>query len=606
MNRFIKPLNLAIAAALIGPATSLALESEEANETVLITASRTAQTADEALASVTVITRQEIEQSQAQSIQELLAGRAGLDIVNRGGYGKSSSLFMRGTSNGHVLYLIDGVKVGSATLGETAFQHLPLSQIERIEIVRGPRSSLYGSEAIGGVVQIFTRQGTKDYNTVAEAGVGSDMLRQGSVNTSGQLGGSRYNIGLGALKTDGIDTINDSENDDDGYSNQSGSLRLQHRFDNGLEIDASLMHAEGTTEYDGFTNITDFIQQSAALSASQTINDYWFTQLSAGQSRDDTANYKDATFYSRFATARRSVNWQNDIFIGDDQTLTLGADFQRDIIDTTTAYAETERNNRGIFGQYQARFGDHDLSLSLRNDDNEAFGTKNTGSLAWGYQVTPATRIFASHGTGFKTPTFNDLYYPAGPYSEGNPDLVPEESASTEIGMRQQYDHASVELNAYHNRIDNLIEWAPGSDSIWRPNNVNEASIRGVELRVNTTLLDWQSSAEISWVDATDRGTDKQLQLRAKNSLKLDAQRDFGKASYGVSLIAQGKRYADAANTTTLGGYGIVNLRGQWALAKQWTLKGHINNIGNKRYETVADYNSLGTTFYLGVAYETR
>ena len=388
-------------------------------EAVIVTATRTARTADETLASVSVITRADIERTQAKSVAELLAGEAGIDTTVSGGYGKSTSVFLRGTNSDHTLVLIDGIKVGSATLGTAPWQHLSLDQIERIEIVRGPRSSLYGSEAIGGVIQIFTRRPAEKFQGHAEAGYGTYGMSKLSAGVSGADGNTRYNLTAGHFNTDGIDAKTASagnEGDRDGYRNTSLSARLTHRLAGGAEIELHTLHAQAHTEFDGTTeNQTAFLQDvvSARLNFAPTNN--WSVKLQAGTSRDYTDNFKNGGFRSTINTLRNIASWQNDVALGKDQLLTLGLDYQDDRVYRSgvnaSNYTVQERADTGVFLQHQAKFGDHDIIVGLRRDDNEQFGIHNTGNLAWGYALSPRLRARLSYGTAFKAPTFNQLYF---------------------------------------------------------------------------------------------------------------------------------------------------------------------------------------------------
>ncbi|MBI3575402.1 MAG: TonB-dependent receptor plug domain-containing protein, partial [Gammaproteobacteria bacterium] len=325
----------AMAAAILSPVHAATTE-----EAVIVTATRTARTADETLASVSVITRADIERTQAKSVAELLAGEAGIDTTISGGYGKSTSVFLRGTNSDHTLVLVDGIKVGSATLGTAPWQYLPLDQIERIEIVRGPRSSLYGSEAIGGVIQIFTRQPTEKFQSQAEVGYGTYGTSKLSAGVSGADGNTRYNLTASHFNTDGIDAKTSSagnEGDRDGYRNESYNARLTHRLTGGAEIELHTLHAQGHTEFDGNPNQTAFLQDvvGARLNFAPTNN--WNVKLQAGTSRDYTDSFKNGLFSSTFNTLRHVASWQNDVVLGKDQLLTLGADYQDDRVGSTTA-----------------------------------------------------------------------------------------------------------------------------------------------------------------------------------------------------------------------------------------------------------------------------
>ena len=434
------------AALLVAASASLLAQAsgaEEATELdpVVVTATRTARTVNASLASVTVIERSDIERLQAVSVPDLLRGVQGLQVSNSGGPGKVTDIYTRGTSADHTLVLIDGVKVGSATTGTTAWQDLPIDQIERIEVVRGPRSSLYGSEAIGGVIQIFTRKGGGALKPSLSLGGGSYRSANASANLSGggdsgwwSLGGSYqdtegFNACTGVPGTAGCFT---DEPDIDGYRNVAGSARGGYRFGRRGDLDLFWLGTKAQSRFDGsFVNDTKTNQQVFGAKGRFSPLDPWDLTLALGQSRDDSDNRLDGSFVTAFDTLRETASLQSDLTLGVGQILTLGVDWQNDHITSTEDYAEDSRDNVGVFGQIQASLQGHDLSASLRQDDNQQFGTHATGSAAWGYSLSNGVRLLASYGTAFKAPTFNELYFPL----YGNPDLAPEQSRSAELGV---------------------------------------------------------------------------------------------------------------------------------------------------------------------------
>jgi vitamin B12 transporter len=584
---------------------------------IIVTATRTAQTADASLAAVTVITREELERRQAQSVQDLLRGLPGVDIANKGGPGKATSVFLRGTESDHVLVLIDGVKVGSASTGATAFQDIPVEQIERIEIVRGPRSSLYGSEAIGGVIQIFTRKGGGAAKPFFSLGGGSYRTRNASAGISG--GGERgwYNLSASGIDTEGFNACNGKpspggagcftvEPDADGYRNRSGALRTGYRFANGVEVDAHLLRATGHTEFDGgFVNESQSVQQVLGGTLRFSPLDSWQLTLATGRSRDESDNFKDGAFMTRFNTERDSVSLQNDVALAADQLFTLGADYQDDRLDSTTAYAagtrDNPRDNKGLFAQYQGAFGTHEAQLSLRRDDNEQFGNRATGGAAWGYALRTDLRLTAAYGNAFKAPTFNELYYPG----YGNSGLRPETSRSVELGLSGQSAWGRWSLNAYETRVDDLIAY---DAALSAPNNIDQARIRGLEAVLGTRLDGWDLNANITLLDPENRSSGANdgnvLPRRARQSLRVDADRQFGPYAFGATLLAAGRRYDDLANTRELGGYATVDLRTEYAFAKDWRVQARIENLFDKDYETAAFYNQPGRSLFATLRYQ--
>ncbi len=576
---------------------------------VVVTATRTAQTADQTLASITVITRADIERLQARSVEELLSGLAGVTLTNNGGRGKQTSLFLRGTNSNHVLFLIDGIRVGSATAGAAAFQDFPVDQIDRIEIVRGPRSALYGSEAIGGVIQIFTRKGGGDTRLRLDAGTGTHNTRLLSGGVSG--GGDRhwYNLQLSGEDTDGFNACTGSstafagcfteEPDDDGYRNLSLSLRAGTRFDNGASLDLSLLRADTEVEYDGsFQNETDGLQQVLGASLELPLGETRLG-LRVGQSRDEADNFKDGSAASRFDTRRNSAGIQIDTPLGAAGLVTFGGDWYDDRVSSTTAYDRSSRDNKALFAQYLGNFDRFDLEAALRRDDNEQFGGHTTGSLAVGHDLGERLRLTASYGTAFKAPTFNYLYFPG----FSNPNLQPETSKSLEFGLSGLAGSLRWAAQLYETRIDDLIAF----DSSFVPQNISKARIRGLELTLAGRIGGWDARANAGFMDPEHRGDDanrgNQLTRRARRSLRIDLDREFGAVQFGGTLRAESRRYDDLANTRAIGGYATVDLRLDWQPARDWTLGLRAANLFDRDYELVSYYPQDGRNFMLTLRY---
>lgn len=599
------------AAILLSAQSSFASESDSLN--IIVTATRTAETAGETLAAVTVITRNDIERQQASSVQSALQGLAGINISNNGGPGKATSLFFRGTESDHMLVLIDGIKVGSATLGRTAFQHIPIEQIERIEIVRGPLSSLYGSEAIGGVIQIFTRKGGGETKPFFSIGSGSYDTYTASVGVSGGDERGWYSLSASGIDTKGFNACDGKpspggagcftiEPDKDDYSNLSGSLRVGYRFESGLEVDVHALQTIGETEFDGgFVNESESDQQILGGSMHFSPLDIWQISLAAGSSKDESDNFKDSVFKSRFETERNTISFQNDLSITDEHLLTLGIDYQKDRIGGTTSYAVTSRDNKGVYTQYLGTLANQDLQLSLRQDDNEQFGDHTTGNAAWGYALQNGLQFKASYGTAFKAPTFNELYYPG----YGNANLQPEESRSTELGISGEVNWGRWSSNIYETRVDDLIAY---DANISAPGNINQARIRGLEMTFAVQIEGWDFTTNATLLDSENRSPGTQrgnvLPRRAEQSLRFDAVHYVGKHTLGATLFTEGKRYDDLSNTHELSGYSTVDLRAEYALSKDWLLQARVENLFDKEYETAAFFNQPGRGLYMTLRYQ--
>ncbi|MFO7858361.1 MAG: TonB-dependent receptor [Ectothiorhodospiraceae bacterium] len=587
-------------------------------ETVQVTASRIAQTVDETLASVTIIDREEIERLQPQQFTDLLEGRAGIETSQNSAFGKTTSVYTRGTSSDHTLLLIDGVRMGSATTGGASWQFLPPEEIERVEIVRGPRTSIYGSDAIGGVVQVFTREGRKGPPKVnAFVGGGSFNTWETGVGVAGGTESTSYSFSVGHFKTDGID-VQDGVGDDDrdGYDNTSLATKVSHRLDNGVELFGNLLYSEGESEFDSTEgdDYTDFVHAALRAGFRIPVNDRWTTEVSVAHSRDENDRYVDGGFSSRYDTSRDSIDWLNEIALSDQLLLTAGIDAREDRIDVedtflqsvgTDQFEETSRYNVGGFALLQAEVGRHLLEGSLRYDDNEQFGDKTTGQLAWGMQATDAWRVRASYGTAFKAPTFNDLYYPdteffPGFRFRGNPDLQPEESETFEAGVRYSVGVGYVDASIFETRVDNLIA---GFDP---PENVDEARIRGLELEGGYERGQWLLRASVTVLDAEDRERDTELQRRSPVTARFDLDRQVSRFSVGGSVIAKSRSYDDRDNDVRLSGYGLLNLRASYQIHPEWQLQASVQNVFDKDYETALGYNQPGRAAFVKLRYQQR
>ncbi len=625
------PLALAIASALSCSFAGTALAQSKTDaaparddlDRVVVTATRTAITADAALTPVDVIDRAQIERSQAGSLADVLRGRAGINITNQGGDGKLTSVFVRGAESDHVLVLIDGIRIGSATSGAAAFQDLPLDFIDRIEIVRGPRSSLYGSDAIGGVIHIFTRRDRGPAQGRFTIGAGSDGRREAGAGIGGGSERGWYGVDAAYLHTDGIDAcrgladvagcFRDGETDRDGYARRGLSLRGGIALGENAQLDGQWLEARGENEYDGsFVNYSETLQRVIGAKLRWQTSERTTFHIVAGRHRDASDNFFDTPGVSRvpngdFASDRDNASVQLDIAFSDAQTLSLGADWLRDHIDSDTRYAIKDRRNSAAFAQYQGRFDTRlgaqdfvqDLQLALRRDDNEQFGGKTTGTAAWGLGVGDGWRITAGYGTGFKAPTFNELYFPF----FGNPTLRPESSRTLDAGIAWRGEHTSVRLDAFETDVDDLIAF---DVAIFLPNNIDRARLRGAELQIDRTIAEWDIGFSASWLDPENRsdghrGND--LPRRAQESARLSIDRGFGALRVGATWIGEGSRFDDLANQRRLGGYATFDLRSEYRFGDAWTLQASVANVFDRDYETAAFYNQPGRTYQLRLRY---
>lgn len=602
-------LSAAILLALSCPVLAQNQTQETELDPVVVTANRVARTADETLSSVTVITRKEIEEQQGKSLPDLLRSQPGIQISNTGGPGKTTSLYLRGTNDSHTLVLIDGVRIGSATSGSASLQDIPLSQIERIEIVRGPRASLYGSDAIGGVIQIFTRKGVQSPSFMISGG--SRGTIESSVAGGLATDSAWVNFGSSGYATRGINAEPDgTEGDRDGYTRSSVNMRGGARLNEQLDFDLQAMHTEGHNKYDGDPNSTDLKQDLFAGNLRYAANDNYTTRMKLAQTLDASTNFTEEKFYSRYDTRRSQATWQNDWTLAKGQQIIGGVDYLYDEVISSVDYARKNRTNKAIFAQYIGDFGPVDLQLSARHDRNEQFGSHDTSSVAAGYTFTPALRVYASHGTAFKAPTFNDLYWPG---SE-SVDLQPEKSRNSEIGLSGKAGEFSWHANAFHNSIRNMIAWASSpteSDPYrWLPSNVSKARINGLELSANYRLGNTRFAANASMLDPRDRSggsTDgKLLVRRSRHTANFDVDHTLGAWTFGGSLAETGRRYDNAANTTKLGGYATLGLRTEYAISASWRIQARLENVLDKRYVTASGYAQEGFGAFLTLRYSPK
>lgn len=580
--------------------------TENLSDAVVVTATRTAQTAEESLSSVTVITQEQIENQQATSIQELLRSVAGISIVNNGGEGKNSSLFLRGTNSDHILVLVDGVKIGSATLGRPAFQLIPVEHIERIEVVRGPRSSLYGSEAIGGVVQIFTKKGGGAFRPSVSFSAGSYDSYRGSIGLSGGQKNSWYNFSVSQYETEGFDACETDrcgivEPDEDGFFQKSASFSYGRKINNKTVVELNGMRANGELEFDSSTqDESETVQEVIGGKVTHDTNEKWRISVLLSQYKDESDDFNDGIFASTFNTKRNAVTVQNDFLLSDENQLIVGLDYQRDEVSGTTDYVVDSRDNKGLFLQFLREADAHSAQLSVRHDDNEQFGKNNTGSLAWGLKIDDGLRLNASYGTAFKAPTFNDLYWPGG----GNPDLEPQESDSFEVGLTGIAAWGSWSTNVYHTKIDKLIVYNP---PLWIPEEAS-ARIRGIELRLSAKFLGWNSNFDLTIQDPknNESGANRGnlLPRRPKELARLSFDRKIRNYNFGGILVAEGERYDDTLNTIKLNSYYSIDVFAGYRIDSDWQINASVKNILDEEYQTAAYFNQPGRNYLVTIAYK--
>ena len=589
-----KALTLAISLLSAGSSSSLLADESYMLDEVVVTASRTAETVEATLAPVTVITRKDIERSQASSVTELLNRTPGLQIAYSGGPGSHSGVYMRGTKTAQTLILVDGHKTNTASSGTVSLEYLDPSQIERIEIVRGPRSSLYGADAVGGVINIFTKEGSGSPTLMVKAGGGSRLTGEYAINYGGKVNNTQFNLGAKLYETKGYDrTVNKlgSDADDDAYRNKSFSGNLSHSFANNIKAGIRFAHSEGKAEYDNdstwagypvayfkVTNISSFL--------TAPLNGVWTTKLDVGLSRDERED--KGSQYPRDATNKRySVSWVNDIDWQDNQLLTAGLDYTNEQVDSSSNYSENGRYNTAVFVQNLSEFGHSDLQLGLRHDKNQAYGENTTGNIAWGVELPSDMRLIASYGTAFRAPTFYDLYGAFGSDST----LKPEKSKNTEVELRGRITQtANWSVNVFQNDMKNMLEYDVGAGKM---RNIAEAQIRGVEFSLSSSMYGWDIKTSLSFINPENKSdpySGKTLYRRANELFSLDADHEFNRWSVGGTLRVQGASWNDQANTTKVPGFATIDLRASLQITSELKTQLKVVNLMDKEYTTTKGY----------------
>lgn len=596
---------------LLFPSTSQAADELAM---VVVTATRQATRANDLLSDVTVIGREEIEQAPQRQLGDLLAAQPGIQMSANGSPGATSKVMLRGASDEHTLVLIDGQRVSSATRGASSWSRLPLSQIERVEILRGPASSLYGADAIGGVVQIFTRRGEGAPRLNAEMGVGSYGTSSADGNLSGRLGALRYSLGGATMRSKGFNSIANPANraynpDADGFANDSASVALSYDLAPGHELGANAFQSDGRNRYDGGTtaptrarqyeNSLAVLNHSAYLK--NTLAQHWTSTLRVGSSTDDSTNYRDAVMTDVFRTDQKQISWQNDIRLPVGALLLGWEDLQQKV-SGTSAYAVKERRTRSWLAGWNGQFNAHRLQASLRHDDNSQYSARTTGTVAWGYQFSERWRGHASYGTAFRAPTFNDLYFPLSFGFVGNPNLKPESARNKELALHYESGNQRASATWYRNEITDLISWS----GVTSPVNIGKARLEGLTLSYAAHYRGFDTDAGVDHLEAKDTASGRPLGQRARSRARLGLGQTIGDWKWRAELDAVGSRFSDDPNLLHLGGYSLVNFQASRSLGAEWSVFARANNLFGKKYETVADFAMPGANIFIGLRYASR
>ena len=610
MSKFKIALPLLLAFPQIAIA-DLALEEIE-----VTTPLRVPEEEENIIADTTVITSDEIKRAGLSSLPQLLQQQPGIEVTNNGGPGKVSSINIRGTSSTHSIILIDGLRVGSSTSGTSAIQNIPLSQIEKIEIVRGPVSSLYGQDGIGGVIQIFTKKGKKGFHPYVSVGYGRYKTKEMAAGVSAGNDSTSFALNLSGMNTDAFSAFvpndsaasNTSNLDKDTYRNRSVSSNLTHQFSEKIKIDFQYFLSTGKNMFDNrfanfdatYINYKDKTKQEAYSSKlTGIISDNWESSLKIGKSTDlysAQQKYDNRIFSNvsgevdKYETSQYQLAWQNNINF-DYGSLVLLYDYLKEEIDTTNTYAKDNRDNNGFVIAYNTQYEKHILQTSLREDINSQYDNETTGSIGYAYQINDQWKASSSFGTAFVAPNFNYLYYG----STANPELKPETSKNIEASLSYSENSTSISLTAYQNTIDDFI--ISNLDTGFTPENLNKAKIQGITFAADHVLGNFQIKGSVTNESPNNEDTDKDLPLRANLYGSTHLNYYVQDWIFGVEQIGSGSRYNDADNTVKISGYMVTNFVTNYIFNEKFTINIRLDNALDKDYALAYDGDPNATGF---------
>ncbi|PLT19835.1 MULTISPECIES: TonB-dependent receptor [Ralstonia] len=584
----------------------------ELNPTV-VTASRGEQPLSDALPHTTVISRTDIERSQAPDAVTLLRREAGIEIAQNGGPGTNASLFMRGASSNQTLVLIDGVRVSSGTSGGAQIGQLMADQIDHIEVVRGNVSALYGSDAVGGVVQIFTRSGRGHAplaNAEIEYGARNTKRAQAGISGSvGERGDTSFAVSVSEFKTSGFSTMNPllapkANPNDNPYTNKSVSAQLSHRFSADWQAGLTYFQTWGDVSYDSsFGKPTDIntahnVVRSMSAFVDGKVTQDWKTRVTLSQGDDRSLNFTNGVpqVPARFNTRNQTASWQNDWTFLPNQLLKVGLEHLQTSIDSDAYDVPTRNVDSGYIG-YEGKFGPHQLQLNLRRDRYSDFGGANSYYAGYGFAFNPQWKAVASVSNAFRAPSFNELYYPF----FGNPNVQPEKARSVEGGVEYNGAIGLVRMTVFETDYSNLITSVCDAAFNCAAANVNRARVNGVETSYRGSIYGVDVRASFTMQNPQDLSANQLLSRRARHFGSVSAYKTVGPFSAGVEWNAAGDRQD---STRALGGYGVLNLVGRYQITRDWALSARLENVTNKNYQLIYPYNTASRGVFFTLSWQ--
>ncbi|ANN79703.1 TonB-dependent receptor domain-containing protein [Bordetella flabilis] len=604
-------------------------------DTVVVTASRTPQVARDVLGDVSVIDRETLESAGQSSLAEVLSRTHGIEYANNGGPQTVTSLFMRGANSNQTLVLVDGQRINNATNGLAALNAIPAGSIDHIEIVRGAASSLYGADALGGVINIITRRDAdKPLSAYTSIGGGTYGTSSYSAGLSGAAQGWTYSLSSSYQQSHGFDATNDKSflhnPDHDSYYERNVAASLGYEWKPGQTLSAQFYETHLNGGYDnGMPAFNDrSIQdvQGFSLTSTNRLTDVWQSTLRVGSTLDKNRSENapgDELFGSSpdgkttFRTRQDQLLWQNDLQLATGQKVTLAYEHLEQRVDGDIPnfndfpvsfgnFTQTRRHVNSFTGVYLADFGAHHLQASLRNDDNSQFGNHTTGGLSYGYDITRRIRATVGASTGFRAPDFNELYWPNDGFFVGNPDLRPETSRNVEASLRYLDDDSEFGITYYRNKVKNLIvnQAVDPADpfSAFQPYNVSHALLEGVTFTGMKKFGNTRLRASLDLSDPRNTDEDKRLPQRAKKVLRLSGDHRLGDLLLGAEWYVSGDR-VDALTGDRLGGYGLLNLLASYDLTRNLQVQLRWNNVLDKQYTLVQGYNTPGSNAFVNLTW---
>ena len=610
------PVHFSLAAIACAVFTHTAMAQEAALQETVVTATRTESRLDATLADVTVITRAQLDAvGPGRSVAEVLQRLAGVQLSSNGGRGQAQSIFLRGAGSNHSLLLVDGVRYGSANTAAPVLANLPLELIERIEVVKGPASALYGSEAVGGVIQVFTKRGQgtgKPLLGNAEITLGDYGHKSGAVGLRGEQNGFDYQLNLSRVTEHGISATNANDGgydpDRDAFDQTAAQVAVGYAFNADWRVQAQWMQSRGTVFLDsGPGSHDDLRTEVGRVQLQGQVLPRWRSTVSVGESTDKQIGLQQAWGDYHFTTRQTEYKWDNTIATPLGMVL-AGVERLEQKVDTSNHYAVNKRTVDAVFAGLNGSVGRHSWQVNVRNDDNSQFGDFTTYGLSYGLELVPGLRAYAAHGKSMRAPSFNDLYYVSawGPQYSGNPNLQPEKGKNNEIGLQWSQGPHSAKLLHFDNKIQDLI--ASGTTSM--TNVAGTTRLKGWTVEYGFAYQGWAVAAAYDYLDA--KQADGQTPVRrAKHQASLTVDKQLGAWRLGTSLLHVGSRKDTdfkpwPAVPVTLPAYTTADVYAQYQFTPEWSLQARIANLGNVRYETAYGYNQLGRAGYLTLKWAMR